>query len=68
MLRSNLREYFPAALNAFGTGLADRDAIAVLAVAPGTGKARKLSSAKVQALLWEAGSSRYEVPGGRGHL
>jgi transposase len=59
VLRSNLREYFPAALKAFGTGLADRNAIAVLAVAPGPGKARKLSSVRVQALLRKAGRSRY---------
>lgn len=59
VLRSNLREYFPAALVAFDTGLADRDAMAVLAVAPGPEKARKLSSAKVQSLLRKAGRSRY---------
>ena len=33
-LRSLLREYYPAALAAFGTDLADRDALAVLAAAP----------------------------------
>jgi hypothetical protein len=59
VLRSNLREYFPAALAAFGSALADRDAIAVLAVAPGPEKARKLSSAKIQSLLRKAGRSRY---------
>jgi transposase len=32
-LRSLLREYYPAALAAFGTDLADRDALAVLASA-----------------------------------
>lgn len=59
VLRSNLREYFPAALAAFDTGLADRDAIAVLSAAPGPETARKLSSAKVQSLLRKAGRSRY---------
>lgn len=38
---------------------ADRDAVAVPAMAPGPGKARKLSSAKVQPLLRRAGRSRY---------
>jgi hypothetical protein len=33
-LRSLLREYYPAALAAFGTDLASRDALAVLTVAP----------------------------------
>ena len=33
-LRSLLREYYPAALVAFGTDLANRDALAVLAAAP----------------------------------
>jgi len=33
-LRSLLREYYPAALSAFGTDLAGRDALAVLTVAP----------------------------------
>jgi hypothetical protein len=33
-LRSLLREYYPAALAAFGTDLAGRDALAVLTVAP----------------------------------
>jgi transposase len=34
VLRSFLREYYPAALAAFGTDLAGRDALAVLTVAP----------------------------------
>lgn len=34
VLRSNLREYYPAALSVFGTDLDDRDALAVLAAAP----------------------------------
>lgn len=59
VLRSNLREYYPAALEAFGSGLADRDAIAVLAVAPGPKEGRKLSPAKVQTLLRKAGRRRY---------
>jgi transposase len=59
VLRSNLREYYPAALDAFGPGLADRDAIAVLAAAPGPEKARKLSPATVRTLLRKAGRRRY---------
>ena len=34
MLRSMLREYYPAALTAFGDDLAGRDCLAVLAIAP----------------------------------
>ena len=33
-LRSLLREYYPAALVAFGDALVGRDALAVLAIAP----------------------------------
>ena len=36
-LRSLLREYYPAALAAFGTDLASRDALAVLTAAPSPG-------------------------------
>ena len=38
-LRSLLREFYPAALFAFGTDLAGRDALAVLAIAPTPGPA-----------------------------
>lgn len=40
-LRSTLREFYPAALDAFGDDLASRDALAVLAKAPTPGKARR---------------------------
>ena len=42
-LRSLLREYYPAALAAFGADLADRDALAVLAAAPTPEQGRRLS-------------------------
>ena len=37
-LRSMLREFYPAALAAFGDDLAGRDALAVLAAAPDPGR------------------------------
>ena len=37
-LRNALREFYPAALEAFGTDLASADALAVLEVAPNTGR------------------------------
>lgn len=58
-LRSNLREFYPAALEAFGTDLADRDAVAVLAAAPGPEDGAKLTVARVQHLLRKAGRQRY---------
>jgi transposase len=58
-LRSNLREYYPAALAAFGTDLGDRDALAVLAAAPGPDAGRKLTTSRTQALLRKAGRQRY---------
>jgi hypothetical protein len=57
-LRSALREYYPAALAAFGTGLADRDAVAVLAIAPSPEAGRALSRAKIAAALRRAGRQR----------
>ena len=50
-LRSLLREYYPAALVAFGTDLADRDALAVLAAAPTPEQGRRLSQARIETLL-----------------
>ena len=47
-LRSLLREYYPAALVAFGTDLADRDALAVLAAAPSPEQGRRLSQARIE--------------------
>jgi hypothetical protein len=57
-LRSALREYYPAALAAFGTDLASGDAIAVLALAPAPGQARQLSQAKIAAALRRGGRQR----------
>ena len=50
-LRSMLREYYPAALVAFGADLAGRDALAVLAVAPSPEQGRRLSQARIETLL-----------------
>ena len=57
-LRSLLREYYPAALVAFGADLADRDALAVLAAAPTPEQGRRLSQARIEALLRKAGRQR----------
>ena len=57
-LRSALRDYFPAALEAFGTDLASSDALAVLAIAPTPQAARALSRAKIAAALARAGRQR----------
>jgi hypothetical protein len=61
-LRSMLREYYPAALAAFGTdsgGLVGRDALAVLTLAPGPEQGRALSLSKIEAALRRAGRRRY---------
>jgi Transposase/Transposase IS116/IS110/IS902 family len=57
-LRSLLREYYPAALAAFGTDLADRDALAVLAAAPTPEQGRRLSQARIETLLRRGGRQR----------
>jgi transposase len=57
-LRSALREYYPAALVAFGTDLAHDDAIAVLAVAPTPELGRTLSRSKIGAALRRGGRVR----------
>jgi transposase len=57
-LRSALREYYPAALAAFGTDLADRDAAAILAIAPTPDQGRALSRAKIASALRRAGRQR----------
>ena len=58
-LRSLLREYYPAALAAFGTDLASPDALAVLAAAPTPEQGRRLSQARIEALLRKAGRQRH---------
>ena len=57
-LRSALRDYFPAALEAFGTDLAQTDALAILSVAATPKRARGLSRAKIAAALRRAGRQR----------
>lgn len=57
-LRSSLKDYFPDALEAFGTDLASVDAVAVLAVAPTPSIARTLSRAKIVSALQRAGRQR----------
>jgi hypothetical protein len=57
-LRSMLREFYPAALVAFGEDLAGRDALAVLALAPSPALGRALTPAKVEKTLRAAGRQR----------
>jgi hypothetical protein len=57
-LRSMLREFYPAALAVFGDDLAGRDALAVLAAAPDPDRGRRLTPARVAALLRKAGRQR----------
>ena len=56
-LRSALREYYPAALEAF-EDLADRDAVAILGRAPTPADARRLSLSKIRSALKAAGRQR----------
>jgi hypothetical protein len=57
-LRSLLREYYPAAVAAFGTDLASRDALAVLTAAPSPELGRRLSQSRIETLLRRAGRQR----------
>ena len=57
-LRSLLRECYPAALAAFADDLAGRDALAVLAAAPGPTAGRALTPTRVAGLLRKAGRQR----------
>ena len=57
-LRSMLREFYPAALVAFGEDLAGRDALAVLAIAPTPVIGRGLTRSRVVAVLRRAGRQR----------
>jgi transposase len=57
-LRSTLREFYPAALDAFGTELAARDALAVLGRAPTPAQGRALSRSAIAAALRRAGRQR----------
>ena len=56
-LRSVLREYYPAALQAFSS-LADRDALAILAIAPSPTEASRLTLAQIRAALKKQGRRR----------
>jgi transposase len=58
LLRSGLREYYPAALEAFGTDLASGDALAVLQVAPTPELGRSLSRSKIASALRRGGRTR----------
>ena len=57
-LRSSLREYYPAALAAFGDELAHPDALAVLQIAPTPELGRALSRSKITAALRRGGRLR----------
>jgi transposase len=57
-LRSMLREFYPAALAAFGEDLASREAMAILALAPSPEAGRRLSLSKIAAALRRAGRQR----------
>jgi hypothetical protein len=57
-LRSTLREFYPAALDAFGTDLAHSDALAVLGRAPTPALGAKLSMSALSAALRRGGRQR----------
>jgi transposase len=61
-LRSTLREFYPQALEAFGTKLSSPNAVAVLTVAPTPALGRRLSLSKLAAVLRRAGRSRGVEP------
>lgn len=58
-LRSALKDYYPGALEAFGTDLSHMDAVAVLSVAPTPAIGRTLSRAKLVAALKRGGRQRH---------
>ena len=57
-LRSALREFYPAALAAFGTDLGSADAVAVLDLAPTPELGRQLSRSQIASALRRAGRQR----------
>ena len=57
-LRSALREFYPAALAAFGTDLTNTDALEVLAAAPTPELGRSLSRSKIASALRRGGRQR----------
>jgi transposase len=57
-LRSALREFYPAALQAFGTDLASSDALVVLHAAPTPAAGRSMSASRIGAALRRGGRTR----------
>jgi hypothetical protein len=57
-LRNALREFYPAALQAFETDLASADALVVLGAAPTPGAGRSLSAERIAAALKRGGRRR----------
>lgn len=57
-IRNALREFYPAALEAFGTDLAHGDALGVLAKAPTPEQGRRLSIAQIRSALRRGGRQR----------
>jgi len=57
-LRSALKDYYPGALEAFGTDLAHHDALSVLAAAPTPALGRTLSRSKLVSALRRGGRQR----------
>jgi len=57
-LRNALKDYYPGALTAFGNDLGDRDALAVLEIAPTPPLGRGLSTSKITAALRRGGRQR----------
>jgi transposase len=57
-LRSALREFYPAALEALGTDLAGRDALALLSRAPTPEQGRRLSLQQLRSALERGGRQR----------
>jgi transposase len=57
-LRNLLREFYPAALNIFGTDLATPAALAVLSLAPTPERGRTLSRSQIASALRRAGRQR----------
>ncbi len=57
-LRNALREFYPAALQAFGTDLASADALAVLGTAPTPAAGRSMSMGRIATALKRGGRRR----------
>jgi len=57
-LRSTLREFYPQALEAFGTDLSFMDAVAILSIAPTPNLGRRLSRSKIASALKKGGRQK----------